>query len=255
MKKHYLRLLPIGLLCALAIIASACSSPQQISDVPSTPVADISSPSETQGSSPTIEPTDIPEIAVESTSPSFPTVVLPPTITAEPSPQDVDPFIVTRHMSDVRVGPGVNYSLSHTLGQGARASVQGRSVDGQWWAIPGPGDGPGPLGWIQAVDADFIGDANSIPVLSAPSDGRTDVPIHSDPGSPPTNVCTVTPLGNGLSPVYIRLGPGEQFNVTYRLGGWAEVLRTEIGWHMILLGPGETGWVNASQVEASGPCP
>lgn len=186
--------------------------------------------------------------------PMFPVTEPVPTSTPPPPVQAGEAQIITRRITEARLGPGFNYEVSHTLGAGSSAIVRGRSADGQWWGIPGPGDGPGPVTWVLAADVDFTGDAGSVPVLSAPSAGRTDVPIHSDPGSPPSNACIATPLGSGLGPVFIRLGPGEQFNVSYRLGGWAEVLKTELNWHLLFLGPGETGWVNGNEVELSGTC-
>lgn len=55
-------------------------------------------------------------------------------------------------------------------------------------------------------------------------------------------------------PPDIHLGPGRQFALVARLGNWAEVLKTEAGWHQILLGPGDVGWISDEDVDLSGPC-
>ena len=187
------------------------------------------------------------------TSINVPETVPSLTPAAAQPPQAGEPYLVTRQTAEVRRGPGTSYELSHWLDSGITAPVQGRSEDGQWWVIPGAGDGPGPLGWISSEEVVFYGDPALVPVIQTPSN-PADVPVHSDPGSPPAGACVVEPLGSDVGPVLVRLGPGEQYNVTHRLGGWAEVINTQMGWHQILLGPGEVGWVDGQKVQASGPC-
>lgn len=248
----------LAALGALIVLLAACNIP--LGDAPAAvETAQPASPPEPAGTVvlpvdnvilPTIDGArPEPQPAVPTAAPPTPAVV----VTAEAPVQAQDPYLVARRAAEVRAGPGLNYALSHTLSAGISTPVQGRSPDGLWWAIPG--DSSGPLVWVQAADVDFYGEAAGLPVISPPSTGRTDIPVHADPGSPPGDACVAVPLASSPEPPLVRLGPGEQFNVAYRLGGWAEVLKTEIGWHMLLLGPGETGWVNGDQVQLSGPCP
>jgi hypothetical protein len=247
----------------LFMLLAACSmipvTGEQTSQVtptaPEAPTAQPATPT-TAPLQPTTEPTAAATATVVPTSTPPPPL---PVFTSSPTPLPaapfVDPYVVTVREAEVRVGPGSTFELSHAFGAGTQLPVQGRSVDGQWWAVPGPGDGPGPLGWISAFDVNFFGDVSLVPVLTPPSSSLPNVPVHVDPGSAPSNACVVEPMGSDLGPVFIRLGPGEQFNVSYQLGGWAEVLKAEMGWYMILLGPGENGWVKAQEVQASGACP
>jgi hypothetical protein len=105
----------------------------------------------------------------------------------------VTPHVITLRHADVRSGPGFHYDLSHSLNAGTNAPVQGRSADRQWCAVPGPGDGPWPLGWIHTADVQFYGDLNQVVILPAQNPG--DWPVHTDSGSPPANACSL-PTGN-----------------------------------------------------------
>jgi hypothetical protein len=232
--------------CSISVVLENPTPP--VKTDPAEPTQESSLPAD-PAPEPTISPTNTPQAAISPTQPPLP----PPAPTQ--APVEVDPAIKTRDVTEVRTGPGMTFALSHFLELGTQAPVQGRSANGLWWAIPGAGDGPGPLGWVRADMVDFIGDASRVAILPPPAAVVPDVPIHFDPGSPPSNACVAEPFGSGLGPVLVRLGPGEQFNVTHRLGGWVEVLKAEVGWLMVLLGPGETGWVNGSEVKTSGPCP
>jgi hypothetical protein len=173
----------------------------------------------------------------------------PPTVTP---PQFIDPHVITIQVANVYSGPGMNFELYYSLGEGFSVPVQGRSEDGQWWAVPGPGDGPGPLGWIHTGDVQFYGDLNQVVILPPPNTSPPGFPVHLDPGSPPSNTCVVFPRGVAMP--LIRLGPGEQFGGVAYLGNWAEVLGTEMGWYMVDLGPGTTGWVYDEEVRLEGEC-
>jgi hypothetical protein len=81
-----------------------------------------------------------------------------------------------------------------------------------------------------------------------------DVPVILDPGAPPTNACVASNPGPGTDPIWVYLGPGEQFAVVARLGNWAEVVKSDTNWHQILIAPGQTGWLKDAQVVLSGPC-
>ena len=273
-----------------------------------------------------------------------PTVMVTAVPSSNPAPVNQDPVLITNDFTNVRRGPGLAYEVSHVLSTGATAPILGRNDAGSWWAVPGPGDGPGPVGWISGAVVVVQGDLSGVPILPAPpltpavpimgnsgpppggdtcvvahpgpndlgptylrqgpgdsfdaaailgldrwaaimeaqsgwyrvqdANGVTgwvhesevafagrcsapgsgpDLPIVEDPGSPPSNTCIANRPGQ-FPPPGIHLGPGRQFALVARLGNWAEVLKTEIGWHQILLGPGDVGWISDDDVDLTGPC-
>ncbi|MCA9953440.1 MAG: SH3 domain-containing protein [Ardenticatenaceae bacterium] len=260
------------------------------------------------------------------------------------TPINQDPVIITNDFTNARRGPGLAYEVSHVLSAGTTVAIVGRNETGSWWAIPGPGDGPGPVGWVYGAVVTIQGDLSHVPVLAAPplipdvpimgntnllpadictvahpgpgdtgplyvyrgpdkqsfavvaqlgldrwvtvigrdndwyhvqddagltgwvpvaevahpglcqaDDGPGSIPLIEDPGSPPTDRCFAHRPGQ-FPPPDIHLGPGRQFALIARLGNWAEVLKTEVGWHQIFFGAGEVGWVYADDVELTGPC-
>jgi hypothetical protein len=263
-----------GLLLVLAL--SACSVPvtgdpvnRIIDSEPVMPEVDANDPNDST------DVTSIPDsqrpVVTMTPNPFTQTPVMlfhasptpPPTVTPRVTvtpPQFIDPHVITLRQADVRSGPGSHYDLYHTFNAGVSAPVQGRSTDGQWWAVPGPGDGPGPLGWIHHADVQFYGDIQQVVILppnpglpGEPQPDLGDWPVHLDPGSPPSNACVVFPAGVGMP--LIRLGPGMHFGGAAYLGNWAEVLKSEMDWYMVHLGPGDTGWVYGQEVRLEGPCP
>jgi SH3-like domain-containing protein len=260
------------------------------------------------------------------------------------TPVAVEPVLVTQTVSRVRTGPGLNYADYYFLSKGVTLPILGRNVDSTWWAVPGPGDGSGPHGWISASIVIVQGDANGVPVLSEPPptqgstvlgnlgqppNGNTCVvahpgpgptgpvnvysapqeasavvaelgvnrwapiigaqsgwfqiqdasgltgwvheswvafaglcsapgsgpslPLVENPGAPPAGVCVASRPGQFPAPG-IHRGPGLQYVLMARLENWAEVLKTENGWHQILAGPTEIGWVRGADVDLTGPC-
>lgn len=174
-------------------------------------------------------------------------------VTGTQNPAEL-PYIIILNTVEARTGPGLHYDPSHWLEAGTKSMVRGRTTEAQWWMIAGPGDGPGPDSWVSAAHVQFHGDANLVDVYPLPAPQMPNVPVHADPGFPPSDACVVDLEPERAGPVYVRLGPGEQFNVSHRLGGWAEIVKTEIGWHQVLLGPGEVGWVNGNEVRVSALC-
>jgi hypothetical protein len=80
-----------------------------------------------------------------------------------------------------------------------------------------------------------------------------DLPVVADPGNPPTDRCIAAHPG-GTAVVTIYQGPGTQFAPVARLGNWVEILKSENGWYQVLTGPGQTGWLQGSDVGLVGPC-
>ena len=112
---------------------------------------------------------------------------------------------------------------------------------------------PTPAAAKTAVPDNIPTPIDQVPAIITPDDGPGSIPLIEEPGSPPTDRCLAHRPGQ-FPPPDVHLGPGRQFALIARLGNWAEVLKTEVGWHQILFGAGEVGWVHADDVELTGPC-
>lgn len=251
MKRHYLFLtlfiLTLPALAACGLLSRGIASPVPASTiVPVTPIASAT-PIPTTTPVDIVSPTPVPAVTADAVSNN------------DPVPASQDPVLVTGAVTNVRLGPGLAYEVSHVLAAGTTASILGRNEAGDWWAVPGPGDGPSPVGWVSGTVVTVQGDVSNLPILFAPpltdvpDDEPVEPPLVEDPGSPPSNRCVAVRPGQ-FPPPDIHLGPGRQFALIARLGNWAEVLQTEAGWHHILLGPGQVGWVDGDDVDLIGPC-
>jgi hypothetical protein len=208
--------------------------------------------------SPELSATPEPTATATSQPTNTPTPTIRPTITVQP---EIQPYLVTSGETAVRVGPGLDYDLSHFLGPGTTAPILGRNAASDWWAIHGPGDGPGPRSWVAAAEVVIVnGNINDLPILPAPILPPTpvplpDVPLVGETGSPPAERCIVSHPGEGGA-VNIHLGPGEQFALVARLdkGRWAESIQEQVGWYEIRIGPGEVGWVDGTAVALNENC-
>ncbi len=334
MKQKLLFLLT--LLLVLAACVPAASEPAPIVVTPT-----LALPTQESAAAPVstatavIEPSATPTTALSST----------PTVTAVF--YSANPVLITQGSTNVRMGPGLTYGVSHVLPAGTKAPLLGKNLNSTWWAVPGPGDGFGPHGWVSADVVSVQGDVGSLPFLAAPTltptpallpvmgnnglppggdtcvvvqpgpndvgptllrqgagqnfpavaelgfnrwaaiveaqsgwyrvqdmagiagwvhqtevgfAGRCsapgsgpDLPLVENPGAPPNHLCLVSRPGQ-FPPPGIHQGPGRQFALTARLGNWAEVLTSEIGWHQILIGPGQVGWIDGADVELIGSC-
>jgi hypothetical protein len=155
-------------------------------------------------------------------------------VVVHPGPNDVGPTYL-------RQGPGDSFDAAAILGLDRWAAI----VEAQsgWYRVQ---DAHGVAGWVHESEVGFAGRC------SGPGSGP-DLPIVEDPGSPPSGRCIVHRLGQ-FPPPGIHLGPGRQFALIARLGNWAEILKTEAGWHQILLGPGDVGWISDDDVDLTGLC-
>jgi uncharacterized protein YgiM (DUF1202 family) len=219
----------------------------------------LATPDRTETAEPlsSIQPTFTPLVPPPPTNTPAPASGPPPTVTG---PAPTDPHFVTQDVTAVRVGPGLDYELSHFLGPGTTVMLAGRNAEGSWWAIHGPGDGPGPRSWVADTDVTVADNTSNLPILAPPTLPPTlvatpDVPLVGETGSPPAEHCIVAHPGQ-TGPVNVHLGPGEQFALVARLdiNRWAEAIQEQVGWYEIRIGPGEVGWVNGTAVALNENC-
>jgi hypothetical protein len=130
--------------------------------------------------------------------------------------------------------------------------------------VPGPGDGPGPYGWISAAIVTVQGSTGDVPVLPAtpvpPTPWpETGLPVLGSADAPPVDSCVVYQNGRVRDEdlPYVHSGPGASFGVIGQLGRnrWATGLRVQDGWFEILVAQGETGWVATSALGWNELCP
>ena len=154
---------------------------------------------------------------------------------SHPGPGDTRPLYVY-------AGPDKHaFSVVAQLGLNRWVLVIGR--DNDWYHLQ---DAAGLTGWALVAEVAHNG-------LCQPDDGPGSIPLIENPGSPPIDTCIAHRPGQ-FPPPDIFLGPGRQFALIARLGNWAEVLKTEVGWHQILLGPGDVDWISDDDVDLTGPC-
>jgi uncharacterized protein YraI len=193
----------------------------------------------------------------ERTNPTTPAIT--PQSIPENNPGHVGPPSLSAIVPvSVREGPGMDFPIMFEYSAGTTAPIMGRTSLGDWLAVPGPGDGAGPIGWVPITAVTIQGDLSTVAVvpnqMPAPQTGSpSSLPLILDPGSPPTNACTAA-VPSGSQPVILYLGPGDQFAPIARLGNWAQVLSTSGGWVQVQIGPGETGWAPVFHVLLRGPC-
>jgi uncharacterized protein YgiM (DUF1202 family) len=331
------------LLILLTLTLAACNAFKQ-EPATVTPIPTLSlQPTSTQIQETVVSQPDTPTPTRPTVTPTRPTA----TVTAVPT--SGQPVLHTQGATNVRLGPGMIFNVSHVLSANSIVPIIGKNLESTWWVVPGLGDGPGKPGWVSGAVVTVQGDLSQVPFVapptltptpnppafpimgngglppggdtcvvvhpgpgdlgptvvrlgpgydyvvtahlglnrwaaiaeaqsgwyrivdasglggwvhqsevafagrcSAPGSGP-DLPLVENPGSPPSNRCLVSRPGQ-FPPPGIHLGPGRQFALTARLGNWAEVLSSEIGWHQILLGPGQVGWIDGADVELIGTC-
>jgi uncharacterized protein YgiM (DUF1202 family) len=254
---HKIYLVYLLIILGLTLLLTAClTTPLVVEGERPTPVVTLVVAEPSLELSATPDPTETAEPT--STATSQPTHTPLPTATSQ---AQIQPHLVTSDETAVRVGPGLDYELSHFLGPGTTAPILGRNAGGGWWAIHGAGDGPGPHAWVADTDVTVTGNTSSLPILPAPNLPPTlvatpDVPLVGETGSPPAERCIVSHPGEGGA-INIHLGPGEQFALVARLdkGRWAEAIQEQVGWYEIRIGPGEVGWIRGTAVALNELCP
>lgn len=154
---------------------------------------------------------------------------------AHPGPGDTGPLYVYKTPAEQAS------AIVAQLGLNRWAVVIGR--DNDWYRIQ---DADGVAGWVPVAQVAHNG-------LCQADEGPGSLPLVQDPGAPPSNTCVASRPGQ-FPPPDIHAGPGRHFGLMARLGNWAEVLQSEMGWHQILLGPTQVGWVDGEDVDLTGPC-
>ncbi len=131
-------------------------------------------------------PTVTPVPALASAT-SAPTITLAPAASASPKPTlTITPTLEAAQLTitvgaNVRGGPSTLYPSLGGLEAGTKVAVIGRDASAQWYVINFAGAKDG-RGWVSNLVATFAGDANSLPVLTAPPPPPTAIP----PTPPPT---------------------------------------------------------------------
>lgn len=87
----------------------------------------------------------------------------------------------------------------------------------------------------------------------APLSSDPEVPVVYNEGQPPTDRCVAVHPG-GTAVVDVRQGPGQEYALIAHLSNWAEVLSSREGWYEIVVGPGQSGWVDREIAGLVGPC-
>lgn len=161
----------------------------------------------------------------------------PPVVVTGPPPVSIvapaHPLAITLAPAAVRQGPGAVYKLLYRLPAGQQVAILGRNEAGNWWAISGSGQGPGPFGWLEAVAVTTQGNTRRAPILTEPE------------------LITTGEL------ITIRQGPGKEYPVldnvpadrTYPIIGRSP---QDTWWQIAWPGPAEVGWISAKNCRVSG---
>jgi uncharacterized protein YraI len=181
---------------------------------------------------------------------------------AEPAAQEAPPdgpYIKIQGLTNVRRGPGTNFTPIGTVAAGSTIPVTGQVETGDWWQIDFD-DGPDGKGWVSAEVVEFVGEPSEVPVVEAPTPEPT---AETAPNTPP-NEETPEPAGDlplvkiPAGGVNVRRGPGLDFELLGRLdeGQSATVVaQNETGeWWQIEYPAGENSlaWVAAAVVDFIG---
>jgi uncharacterized protein YraI len=140
----------------------------------------------TQGASPTATPTQVPLLQPA-----------PATATAAPAVTQGAAYALIQAPTNLRWGPGPNYSILTVLQPGDQAPITGRSQDGNWWQVRSAG---GQTGWVFTSLVAVRGGTDQVPVVAGPdTNGPTPIPpipplSTAEVASPsPTPAPTATP--------------------------------------------------------------
>jgi hypothetical protein len=140
-----------------------------------------------------IEPTRTPPPTLNIDTPtpnlSTPTIVPVETLLAVDTPTIVpsptSSFILAAPIDqpvNCRFGPEVSYAVVGALIAGRQAEVIGKSIDTSWWYVKNPSD-PSTNCWLSTDFVIVSGNVDSLPVVSPPEIGVTNIRVDVDPVS------------------------------------------------------------------------
>jgi len=138
-----------------------------------------------------LEPTNTPPSTLALVSPSqtslAPTMIPIETLLARDTPTSVftatSSVVLASPISqpvNCRFGPGISYSIIGALIIGRQAEVIGKSVDATWWYVKNPSD-PSTSCWLSADFVSVEGNIETLPVVSPPEIGVTNIQVQVDP--------------------------------------------------------------------------
>lgn len=81
-----------------------------------------------------------------------------------------------------RFGPEISYAIVGALIVGRQAEVIGKSIDATWWYVRNPSD-PSTNCWLSADFVAVVGNVDSLPVVSPPEIGVTNIRVVVEPDS------------------------------------------------------------------------
>ena len=81
-----------------------------------------------------------------------------------------------------RFGPEISYAIIGALVVGRQAEVIGRDIDASWWYVKNPSD-PSTNCWLSADFVVVAGNVDSLPEVSPPEIGVTNIRVEVDPVS------------------------------------------------------------------------
>lgn len=147
--------------------------------------AAVLAPSPSPTSSPTT--TRVVAVVVASKTPTRAATATPSPVPPTPTPPVQT--TLTAPTVNLRAGPGSDYAILATWGQGTAMTVLGRSADSSWFSVEAP---DGQIGWMAAAILGVVADAQALPVItpdavrrSTPT-GTSAVRQTTTPGRSPT---------------------------------------------------------------------
>ncbi len=171
-----------------------------ISNVAVLPILDpasglpVTSDSENTGAvATTAQPAPTPEAGVETPAPEVPSVQVDTTLSADPN-ETVARVSLTDARLNIRIGPGLDFSVIGQANPGDTFKVLGRNTAATWVNIDTPGIGDG-ANW---VSADFV--AVSWPILGLIDTEAVDIGAGSPVAPTPVPLLSLTALPVPTSP-------------------------------------------------------
>lgn len=185
--------------------------------------------------------------------PAVPAAIASAQSAAQEPPEE--PYIQVEAITNVRQGPSTDFDILGRLPAAGTAPVTGRTETTDWWQI----DFDGATGWVSTEVVEFVGDAESIPVVEAATvpeettepDEPEDTPDEdtAEPAPAESQAVDTPRVDIPAGGVNVRNGPGLDFDLLGRLEGGesaAVVGRNDTGdWWLVEFEAGENSaaWV------------